>query len=95
MSCTFCNIAKLQIQPDSGGLYIRLIVVVVVVVVGTLRLYRQEQTRLSPDQTILDKVTRVDLPDTRVDLPDTMVDLLDTMVDLPDIMVDLPDTMRK
>ena len=43
-------IAKLQIQPESGGLYIRL-----VVVVETLRLSRQEQTRLSPDQTILDE----------------------------------------
>ena len=47
-------IAKLQIQPESGGIYIRL-VVVVVVVVGTLRLSRQEQTRLSPDQTRQDQ----------------------------------------
>ena len=72
--------------------------------VETLRLSRQEQTRLSPEQTILDKArpdqtrpelldTMVDFPDTMVDLPDTMVDLPDTMVGLPDTMVDLPDTM--
>ena len=45
-------IAKLQIQPESGGLYICL---VVRSFVETLRLSRQEQTRLSPDQTILNK----------------------------------------
>ena len=45
-------IAKLQIQPESGGRYIRL---VGWSFVGTLRLSRQEQTRLSPEQTILDK----------------------------------------
>ena len=51
--------------------------VVVVVVVETLRLSRQEQTRLGSDQTILDKArpdqTRPDLLDTIVHFPDTMV----------------------
>ena len=59
-------IAKLQIQPESGGLYICL---VVWVFVETLRLSRQEQTLLSPDQTILDEArpdqTRLD--QTRLD----------------------------
>ena len=64
--------------------------------VGTLRLSRQEQTCLSPDQTLLDEArpvqTRPDLLDTMVDFPATMIDLPDTMVDLPDAMVGLSDT---
>ena len=96
--------AKFQIQPESGGLYIRLVVVVVV---------RQDaetiQTRTNISQSRSDHIgrgntrpdhTRPDLldtmrnfPDTKVDLPDTLVDLPDTMVDLPDTMLDLPDTM--
>ena len=66
---------------------------VIVVVVEMLILSRQELTRLSPDQTILDEArpdqTRPDLLDTMVDFPDTMVDLPDTTVDFPDNMVDL------
>ena len=52
----FKQIAKLQIQPESGGHYIRLVVCLVVwLFVETLRLSRQKQTRLSPGQTMLDK----------------------------------------
>ena len=88
--CLF--IAKLQIEPESGGLYIQ-------VVVACRPRSGQEQTCLRPDQTRPEKRkvgkqdTIEDLPITMVDLPNTMVDLSNSMVDIPNNMVDLPNTM--
>ena len=95
-------IAKLQIQTESGGLYIRLVVIVVVCrdaeTIQTRTNMSQSRSDLTgqarPDQTRPDLLdTMVDFPATMIDLPDTMVDLPDAMVGLSDTTVDLPDTM--
>ena len=90
-------INKLQVLQNLKGSIFAWLFILGCLFVGILRLSRQEQTRLSPDQTILDKArpdqTRQDLLDTMVNFPDTMVVLLDTLLDFPDTMVHLSDTM--